>query len=172
MITIEVAGGGFVFSAAHAGLHNGEFEPLHGHTFTPAVILAGGMDEAGMVTDFHHVKKALADVIAPLRRRTLMPAQPPSGSIRVEDGQVVIECGARCYSLPAGDVALLPIANTTTELLAAYLLDQLLPHVRDTPGVDMVTFRLSEAPDTTATASIELTAACDPALADDSGGSR
>jgi 6-pyruvoyl-tetrahydropterin synthase len=30
---VEVGRGEFDFSAAHAGLHDGELEPLHGHTF-------------------------------------------------------------------------------------------------------------------------------------------
>jgi 6-pyruvoyl-tetrahydropterin synthase len=165
VITIEIGGGPFVFSAAHAGLHNGEFEPLHGHTFSPTVILTGGMDETGMMTDFHDVKKALANVIAPLRRRTLMPAQLPGGSCVTEDGQVFIECGAKRYSLPKEDVALLSVANTTTEAIAAHLLDQLVPYVRDEPGVDLIELRLSEAPDTMATASVDLSADRGPAIA-------
>lgn len=159
MITIEISGGPFVFSAAHTGLHNGEFEPLHGHTFSPTLFITGRMDEAGMVTDFHDVKKALAQVIAPLRRRTLMPARPSDGSCVSEDGQVFIECGAKRYSLPSEDVALLPVANTTTEAIATYLLDELVPFLREAPYIAQVQLRLSEAPDTAATASVDLTVA-------------
>ena len=165
MITIEISGGPFVFSAAHTGLHNGEFEPLHGHTFSPALFITGRMDEAGMVTDFHDVKKALAAVIAPLRRRTLMPAELPGGSCVSEDGQVFIECGAKRYSLPSEDVALLPVANTTTEAIAAYLLDQLVPSLRDAPHIDQAQLRLSEAPDTTASASADFTTGPGPSAA-------
>lgn len=156
MIRIEIGGGPFVFSAAHTGLHNGEFESLHGHTFVPAVTLTGDINEDGMLLDFHDVKKALADVIAPLRRKTLMPAQPPGGSCVSEDGQMFIECGAKRYSLPLEDVTLLPMANTTTEAIAAYLLEQLVPYVRDEPGVELIELRLSEAPDTEAIASADL----------------
>lgn len=158
MFTIEVGGGPFVFSAAHAGLHSGEFEPLHGHTFTVTVALTGELNDAGMVTDFSVVKNALADVIAPLRRRTLMPAQPPGGSCTTEGGQVFIECGTKRYSLPVGDVMLLPLANTTTEALAGYLLDRLLPVLVDQPGVQLAELQLAEAPDTAATATVDLAA--------------
>jgi 6-pyruvoyl-tetrahydropterin synthase len=158
VFTIEIGGGPFVFSAAHAGLHRGEFEPMHGHTFTVTVALTGELDDAGMVTDFSIVKQALAEVIAPLRRRTLMPARPPGGSCVAEDGQVFIACGTKRYTLPADDVRLLPLANTTTEAIAGYLLDQLLPVLLDQAGVRLVELRLSEAPDTTASISTDLAA--------------
>jgi 6-pyruvoyl-tetrahydropterin synthase len=148
---ITVGGDGtFMFSAAHAGLHHGQFEPLHGHTFTVTLRLHGDLDQAGMVCDFSAVKTALAAVIAPLRRRTLMPAQPPGGRCHQHDGQIVIDCGAKHYSLPADDVVLLPVTNTTTEALAAWLLTQLLPRLH-TPGVQLAELTLAEAPDTAAT---------------------
>ncbi|MEV6868274.1 6-carboxytetrahydropterin synthase [Streptosporangium subroseum] len=156
--TIEIGGHApFGFSAAHTGLHDGQFEPLHGHSFTVTLRLHGrGLDAAGMLVDFHLVKKALAEIIAPLRRRTLMPAQPPGGTCTVEDGQVVITCGGKCYSLPEQDVALLPVPNTTTEALAAYLLEQLLPHLHGEPALRRVELVLAEAPDTCATVVADL----------------
>jgi hypothetical protein len=43
-MTIEIGGTPFVFCAAHAGLHDGEFEPLHGHTFAVTLRLSGNLD--------------------------------------------------------------------------------------------------------------------------------
>lgn len=147
---ITIGGDGkFAFSAAHAGLHAGEFEPLHGHSFTVTLRLHGEPDETGMVCDFSDVKNALAQVIAPLKRRTLMPAAPPGGRCDREAGQVVIACGTKLYSLPAGDVVLLPVGNTTTEQIAAWMLDQVLP-VLGKPGLRRAELILAEAPDTSA----------------------
>ena len=148
---ITVGGDGtFAFSAAHAGLHGGQFEPLHGHSFTVTLRLHGEPDEAGMVCDFTGAKKALAAAIAPLRRRTLMPAAPPGGRCEREGSQVVIECGGSLYSLPARDVVLLPVPNTTTELIAAWLLAQVMPALA-APGVQLAELVLAEAADTSAT---------------------
>ena len=61
--------------AAHTGIHDGAFEPLHGHSFTVTLCLHGDLDSAGMLVDFSIVKRELAAVIAPLRRRTLRPAR-------------------------------------------------------------------------------------------------
>jgi 6-pyruvoyltetrahydropterin/6-carboxytetrahydropterin synthase len=157
MITIG-GDGRFAFCAAHAGLHDGEFEPLHGHTFIVTLRLYGDPDEAGMVCDFTAAKNALAAVIAPLKRRTLMPAAPPGGRCDREGRQVVAECGTRLYSLPADDVVLLPVANTTTEQIAAWLLGQVLPALGK-PGLRRAELVLGEAPGASATVTAVLGAA-------------
>jgi 6-pyruvoyl-tetrahydropterin synthase len=150
-VTIEISGEPFEFSAAHAGLHDGQFEPLHGHTYTVGLRLHGDANATGMLTDFRVIKQALREAITPLRRRTLMPQHPPGGSCRVEDGQVFIECGATRFSLPAAHVTLLPVANTATEAIAGWLLSQLLSHLKDEPGLTRVDLTLAEASDTSAT---------------------
>jgi 6-pyruvoyl-tetrahydropterin synthase len=150
LTVITIGGTGrFAFCAAHAGLHDGQLEPLHGHSYTVTLRLHGGVDQAGMVCDFGEVKSALAAVIAPLRRRTLMPAQLPGGSCRQLDGQIMIDCGAKHYSLPASDVVLLPVTNTTTEAIAGWLLAQLTAHLH-APAVKLAELVLTEAPDTSA----------------------
>jgi len=155
LTVITVGGDGmFSFCAAHAGLHDGQFEPLHGHSFTVTLRVHGETDAAGMVCDFSVVKTALAAVIAPLRRRTLMPARPPGGICTHQDGQVIIACGTKHYSLPAGDVVLLPVANTTTEVIAAWLLGQLMGRL-DAPGVRLAELVLAEAADTCVTVSAQ-----------------
>jgi 6-pyruvoyl-tetrahydropterin synthase len=156
LTVITIGGDGkFAFSAAHAGLHDGEFEPLHGHSFTVTLRLHGEPDETGMVCDFTDAKNALAAVIAPLKRRTLMPASPPGGRCDHDGNQVVIECGTKRYGLPAGDVVLLPVPNTTTEHIAAWLLAGLVP-LLGAPGLRLAELTLAEAPDTSATVAARL----------------
>jgi 6-pyruvoyl-tetrahydropterin synthase len=159
LTVITIGGDGtFAFSAAHAGLHDGEFEPLHGHSFTVTLRLHGEMDHAGMVCDFTGAKAALARAIAPLKRRTLMPEAPPGGYSHRDGGQVVIGCGAKAYSLPAGDVMLLPVPNTTTEHIAAWLLAGLVPALT-APGLRLAELTVAEAPDTSATVAAPIGAA-------------
>ncbi|MBB4920566.1 6-pyruvoyl trahydropterin synthase family protein [Streptosporangium saharense] len=154
---IEIGGGGaHVFSAAHAGIHDRTLEPLHGHTFTVTVRLHGDPDGTGMVLDFRRVKEGLREVIEPLKRRTLLPETPVVGTCHVADGRVIVECGDDWYSFPRRVVALLPVPNTTTEELAGYLLDRLMPYVDGAPGIDRVELVLAEAPDTRAVASVVL----------------
>ena len=156
---MEVGGGEFGFSAAHAGLHGGLFEPLHGHTFGVTLRLCGAPDPAGMLVDFAVVKAALRAAIGPLRRRTLMPAEAPGVSIRVAEGRVVVCDGRKRYDLPAEDVTLLPVANTTTEEIAGWLLVRVLPSLCGVAGLRRVELAVSEAPDTAATAAVDLAGA-------------
>lgn len=157
--SITIGGDGtFAFSAAHAGLHGGEFEPLHGHSFTVTLCLHGMPDDSGMICDFTGVKKALASAIAPLKRRTLMPASSPACRDYREGSQVVIECGSKLYSLPADDVVLLPVTNTTTEAIAGWLLEQVLPAL-SVPELHRAELTLAEASDTCATAAVDLAGA-------------
>lgn len=154
--TTDISGGEFVFCAAHTGLHDGEFESLHGHTFTTSVQLTGVPDEDGMLVDFTIVKQALRAALAPLRRKTLFAADSPHTTITTGDGQVTVTSATKRYQLPAEDVVILPITNTTTESIAAYLLDRLLPHLPVGVGLSTVALRLSEAPDTAATVTADL----------------
>jgi hypothetical protein len=101
-----------------------------------------------MLADFRMVREAFATAIGPLRRRTLMPARPAGGRCRTEGGQLLIECGAKRYSLPHEDVVLLPVASTTTEAIAAYLLGQVMPCLSAEPGIQRVELVLAEAADT------------------------
>ncbi|MBF6175997.1 6-pyruvoyl trahydropterin synthase family protein [Nocardia blacklockiae] len=149
--SIEIGGGEFRFPAAHTGWHDGEFEPLHGHTYIPVLRLRGGMGKAGMVADFSAVKAALRHAITPLRRRVLLAADCPGVVIEHEGDSVRVASPGKRYVFPAGDTVVLPITNTSTELLATYLLEQLLPVVAE-HGVDGVELELSEAPGTAATA--------------------
>jgi 6-pyruvoyl-tetrahydropterin synthase len=159
LTVITVGGDGtFAFCAAHAGLHDGQFEPLHGHSYTVMLHLHGELDPAGMVRDFSQVKKALAAVIAPLRRRTLMPALLPGGRCQRTGDQIVIDGGGKHYSLPAGDVVLLPVANTTTEAIAGWLLGQLMPQLQ-APGLRRAELVLAEAAHTCVTVTAEPRAA-------------
>jgi 6-pyruvoyltetrahydropterin/6-carboxytetrahydropterin synthase len=156
LTTLEVGRGEFGFSAAHTGLHDGQFEPLHGHTFQVTLRVSGTPDARGMLVDFTQIKAALREAIAPLRRRTLMPGHAPDVRITRENNALSIASGRKCYVLPGEDVVVLPLANTTTEALAGYLLDQVLPRLRG-DGVTIVELELSEAADTAATARADLT---------------
>ncbi|MBV9012603.1 MAG: 6-carboxytetrahydropterin synthase [Pseudonocardiales bacterium] len=154
--TVEVGRGEFSFSAAHAGLHDGEFESLHGHTFQLTLRLSGIPADDGMLIEFGKVKAALREAIDPLRRRTMMPGRSEEVLITSENDTLSIVAGRKRYVLPAEDVVVLPLANTTTEAIAGYLLERALPYL---PGYGLTTVELevSEAPDTSASARFDFT---------------
>ncbi len=151
LTTVEVGRGEFGFSAAHTGLHDGEFERLHGHTFQVTLRLLGTPGDDGMLIDFGEIKTALREAIAPLRRRTMMPGRAPEVLITSENNALSIVAGRKRYVLPAEDVVVLPLVNTTTEAIAGYVLDRVLPYLHGY-GLTTVELEISEAPDTSATA--------------------
>ncbi|MBV8993124.1 MAG: 6-carboxytetrahydropterin synthase [Pseudonocardiales bacterium] len=153
--TLEMARAEFGFYAAHIALYNGEVEPLHGHTFQVALRVSGEPDTGGIVAEFSEIKPAVRNAVAPLRRRTLVPGQAPELRITPENDSLSITCGRKRYLLPVEDVTVLPLANTTLEALAGYLLGQVLPQLQST-GLVTAELEISELPGTSATARADL----------------
>jgi len=116
------------FAAAHFITfgHAGR-EPLHGHNYRLRVIATGRLNESGYVFDFVTLRSLAREVIAPLNHKVLLPASNPR--IQVEetrdgdDGNpvVVARCDGDRYLFPRADVCVLPLANTTAELLAVHI---------------------------------------------------
>jgi 6-pyruvoyltetrahydropterin/6-carboxytetrahydropterin synthase len=111
-----------VFCAAHFITYDGhECEPLHGHNYRAAAALEGPLDENAYVLDFTRLKRALRAVVDRLDHRMLLPTK--SALIRVTQTGAEVEASYRDkrYVLPASDVVLLPVPNTTAEMLAAWI---------------------------------------------------
>jgi 6-pyruvoyl-tetrahydropterin synthase len=146
-IEIELSDDSFCFPAAHLALHGSSCESMHGHTYAVTLRLSGAVDASGMIADFHRVKDLMRKTVEPLRRRVLVPMQ--SERVRVEPAgdHVDVLCGSgKRYRFPRSDVAFLNVVNTTTELLADYLLDAAWPVLVQWGGVRRATLSLSETP--------------------------
>jgi 6-pyruvoyl-tetrahydropterin synthase len=128
---------------------------LHGHTFQVTLRVSGELDASGMVAEFSEIKPAMRDAVAPLRRRALVPGQAPELRITPNNDSLSITCGSKRYLLPAEDVTVLPLVNTTLEALAGYLLSQVLPHLQ-MAGLVAAELEISEHPGTSATAHADL----------------
>ena len=154
LVRARVGGVGWDFNAAHTGIHDGVFEPLHGHTYQVVLIAWGPPDETGMVADFRVLKQQLREVIAPLKRRTLIAAAVPGVLVEEADGdQVRISGGGASFSLPKAWVSLLPTAGTSTEALASYLVQELARRIGTAcPGVERLELTLAESAECAATA--------------------
>lgn len=144
---IEISDDSFCFPAAHLALHGWGCESLHGHTYAITLRLSGDLDTSGMVADFHRVKELVRKTVEPLRRRVLVPVQNEKVQVKPVGDHVDIDCGSgKHYRFPRCDVAFLNIANTTTELLADYVLDGAWPVLQTWGGIRQATLRLSETP--------------------------
>ena len=114
------------FSSAHFLLFdNGACEKVHGHNYRAWVELEGPLEANDYVFDFITVKPLMKTICDRLDHRVLLPAQNPE--LKIEQGGSVIEAAFRekQYRFPAEDVLLLPITNTSAELLAKYICAEL-----------------------------------------------
>jgi 6-pyruvoyltetrahydropterin/6-carboxytetrahydropterin synthase len=126
----------FVFSAAHFITYAGNIcERLHGHNYRVVAEVHGPLDENHYVVDFIAVRDALRAICEELDHHMLLPTQHPQ--IRVTAGQREVEVAFedRRWVFPRGDCILLPIANTTTELLARQVGLKLLDELQGRCGV-------------------------------------
>jgi 6-pyruvoyltetrahydropterin/6-carboxytetrahydropterin synthase len=136
----------FVFSAAHFITYNGDVcEPLHGHNYHVACEVHGSLDENEYVVDFVVVRDALMKICDSLDHHMLLPLAHPTIKVVDADGEVTVTHSTRRWVFPRQDCVLLPLANTTAELLARHIAGRLMETVVQEAGVTLR--RLSVAVD-------------------------
>ena len=119
---VRIAKAEHVFSAAHFITFDGHCERLHGHNYHVAAEVSGPLDENHLVVDFLAVRDALREIVAELDHYVLLPTEHPQiRSRRRRRDEVTATFDDRRWVFPSGDCRLLPVANTTAELLAAYI---------------------------------------------------
>jgi 6-pyruvoyltetrahydropterin/6-carboxytetrahydropterin synthase len=118
-----------VFSAAHFITYSGNIcERLHGHNYRVRVEVEGPLDENQYVIDFIVLRDELKRITDELDHRVLLPMTHPL--IRVTSDEREVEAvflpDGRRWLFPLGDCLILPVSNTTAELLAQYIGTRLL----------------------------------------------
>jgi 6-pyruvoyltetrahydropterin/6-carboxytetrahydropterin synthase len=100
-------------------------ERLHGHNYRAAVEVEGPLQEDYYVFDFVALKKRTKEITDELDHHVLLATRNPV--IRVEDTRTCVRATYedREWVFPRGDCILLPIENTTAELLARYIASRL-----------------------------------------------
>jgi 6-pyruvoyltetrahydropterin/6-carboxytetrahydropterin synthase len=117
-----------VFASAHFITFAGHrCEGLHGHNYRVRVTIEGGLNqEAWFVFDFVELKRIMKRLCDEIDHLVLLPLE--SDRVKVaEDGDTVRVSvdGKPRYLFPRRDCALLPIPNTTVEMLAKLLTTRL-----------------------------------------------
>jgi 6-pyruvoyltetrahydropterin/6-carboxytetrahydropterin synthase len=126
-----------VFCAAHFITYRGhQCESLHGHNYRLSIRIDGLVDENAYVIDFGLLKRLGRQMVAPLDHRVLLAGRNPMIAIRFDEESVETRYENRRYVFPKQDVAVLPIRNTTAEMLASNFVDQLTSFLCAEPEVD------------------------------------
>lgn len=113
-----------VFSSAHFITFRGHTcESLHGHNYRVGISVEGPIDaECLFVVDFAILKRIVRKYVDLMDHRVLLPTENPKLAYHLEGDATVVEYfGVRSYQFPTRDCAMLPIANTTAEMIAEWL---------------------------------------------------
>lgn len=111
-----------VFSAAHFITFNGNIcERLHGHNYRVTAEVFGPLDENRYVVDFIALRDELKAIVLSLDHYMLLPTKHPAIHVVESEKSVEVTFEERRWVFPRGDCVLLPLIQTTAELLAQYI---------------------------------------------------
>jgi 6-pyruvoyltetrahydropterin/6-carboxytetrahydropterin synthase len=121
---VQVSKDYLVFASAHFITFKGhQCEALHGHNYRVGVAVEGSVDnECLFVLDFSVLKQITRQLVDTIDHKVLLPTSNPKLSYREEGERIAVDYfGQPTYVFPKRDCALLPIPNSTAEMLAQYL---------------------------------------------------
>ena len=112
------------FSSAHFITYAGHrCEGLHGHNYRARATVEGALDSTDhLVFDFIEIKRVMERLCGEIDHLVLLPTK--SARIQVNENAETVRVsvdGKPRYVFPRRDCALLPIPNTTAEMLAEWL---------------------------------------------------
>jgi 6-pyruvoyltetrahydropterin/6-carboxytetrahydropterin synthase len=109
------------FSAAHFLIFpDGSAERLHGHNYKVYVDLHTDLDEHGLVVNFKEIKPLVRELCDELDEHVLLPGQHPVLRATRVGQHYDVRYLERHYLIPADEVIVLPIGNSSAENLAAW----------------------------------------------------
>lgn len=118
---VTVQGVRLRFAAAHMATIGADLEPLHGHNYEVYCRADGALTDDHWVIDFGVLKRLVREACEALDHRFLLQLESPHLQVQAHAEEWEVRFGHRRYRFPNADVAALPIANTTAELLAEWI---------------------------------------------------
>ena len=124
---VRVAKDHLVFSSGHFISFEGDkCEKLHGHNYRATVEIEASLDPASFyVFDFIALKNHAKAITDELDHHMLLATRNPVIHVEETAESVRVRYRGREWLFPRGDCVLLPIENTTAELLARYIAQRL-----------------------------------------------
>ena len=129
--TVRITKDDLVFSSGHFITYDGDHcERLHGHNYRAAVTVEGPLDANHYVFDFIALKDRTKALVNELDHHMLVAMKHPLIVAEEVGRNVRLRFREKEWSFPREDCVLLPIENTTAELLAKWLAGRLLDDLR------------------------------------------
>ena len=120
-----------VFCSGHFISYEGDkCERLHGHNYRVAVEVDGDLDANRYVFDFIALKHRTKAITDELDHRMMLATRNRLIHLEERPGSVRVRYKDREWVFPRDDCVLLPIENTTAELLARYIGQRLRDDLR------------------------------------------
>ena len=110
-----------VFSAGHFVTIGDFCERLHGHNWRVAAEIAGPLDENTFVVDFIALRDELQEIVQGLDHSMLLPLEHPRIRVAETAQEVEVRFEERRWVFPREDCRLLPLQQTSAELLARWI---------------------------------------------------
>jgi 6-pyruvoyltetrahydropterin/6-carboxytetrahydropterin synthase len=134
-----------VFSSAHFITFAGHrCEGLHGHNYRASVTIEGALNqESWFVYDFVELKRIMKQLCDGIDHLVLLPTKSDRIKV-VDEGETVHVSvdGRPRYVFPRRDCALLPIPNTTVEMIAEMLTDRLRAYLDQTGATGLTAIEM------------------------------
>lgn len=121
---VQVSKDYLVFASAHFITFKGhQCETLHGHNYRVGVAVEGAVEaETLFVLDFSVLKQITRKLVDRIDHKVLLPTLNPKLAFREDGDRIAVDYfGQPTYVFPKRDCALIPIPNSTAEMLAQYL---------------------------------------------------
>jgi 6-pyruvoyltetrahydropterin/6-carboxytetrahydropterin synthase len=110
-----------VFASGHFLTYHDTCETLHGHNYRAKVEMEGQVEPSGYLWDFVALKRIMRRLVDEWDHKMLLPLHNEHLRLTDRDGSVEVGYKDRRYVFPRSDVVLLPIPNTSVEMLARHL---------------------------------------------------
>ncbi len=118
---VRIAKAEHVFSSGHFITFGGHCERLHGHNYHVSAEVSGPLDDNHLVIDFLLVRDKLREIAQWLDHYMLLPTEHPQIHVSDDGREVTVTYEDRRWIFPSGDCRLLPVPNTTSEMLARWI---------------------------------------------------
>lgn len=144
--SVRVTKDTLVFSAAHFITFNRNVcERLHGHNWRVEAEIEGSLDENQYVFDFIALRNGLQALVLELDHRVLLPDRHPMIQVEVSGDQqeVTARFENRRWVFPREDCYVLPVENTTAELIARWIGQSLRSQLKLNQQCGLMRLRIS-----------------------------
>lgn len=136
----------FNFASSHfMFFENGDREPLHGHNYRVEVRGDTPSLTGAMVFDFLNIKPIIREICNRLDHKLLLPEFNPFLKIIEDSGgsnyKLILDQKEE-MSIPKTDILILPIENTSAELFAKYMAEEINKELKKQYGFIFLTLEV------------------------------